>query len=238
LEHGLNYVEDSSNAKDDYTRNYIRNQLIPQISQFYLNATQNVLSTVDRLKEADEIITETVDLFWKKALRKYKGIDCVDIAQWLKVAHYETYTWGLIKSLGFRSQQIGEVHKLLTASTGAYIVTNTHKLVKYKNMIQLVPLSTSMEHQLIYGEGVLQLSHFAIQVEAITRDALGVIPTDKKIACVDADALAWPLLIRSWQPTDYFYPLGINKKKKLNHFLGATEIKPGRKRKANRYCIW
>jgi tRNA(Ile)-lysidine synthase len=123
------------------------------------------------------------------------------------------------------------VHKLLTANTGAYIVTDTHKLVKYKNMIQIVPLSTSMEHQLIYGEGVLQLTHFAIQVEAMAKEALGEIPTDKKIACIDADALDLPLLIRSWQQTDYFYPLGINKKKKINHFLGAAKLSPAEKEK-------
>lgn len=224
LEHGLNFVEDSSNAKDDYTRNYIRNQLMPQVTQLYANASQNILNTVERLKEADEIISETVNIFWKKYLRKYKGIDCIDIAQWQKVTQYETYTWGLIKNLGFRPQQITEVHKLLSANTGAYMVSDTHKLVKYKNMIQIVPLSNTMEHQLIYGEGVLQLTQFSIKVEALSREALGEIPTDKKVACIDADSLDWPLLIRSWQPTDYFYPLGINKKKKLNHFLGAAKL--------------
>jgi tRNA(Ile)-lysidine synthase len=231
LEHGLNFVEDSSNTKDDYARNFIRNQLIPQATQLYPNASQNILSTVERLKEADAIISETVHLFWKKHFRKYKGIDCIEIAHWLKVTQYDTYTWGLIKSLGFRSQQIGEVHKLLSATTGAYMVSETHKLVKYKNMIQIVPLITNMEHQLIYGEGVLQLTHFAIQVEAISREALGEIPTDKKIACIDADTIDWPLLIRSWQATDYFYPLGINKKKKLNHFLGAAKLSPAEKEK-------
>ena len=231
LEHGLNFVEDSSNAKDDYTRNFIRNQLMPQVTQLYANAAQNILSTVERLKEADEIISETVNLFWKKYLRKYKGIDCIDIAQWQKVTQYETYTWGLIKTLGFRPQQITEVHKLLSANTGAYMVSDTHKLVKYKNMIQIVPLTNTMEHQLIYGEGVLQLTQFSIKVEALSREALGEIPTDKKVACIDADSLDWPLLIRSWQPTDYFYPLGINKKKKLNHFLGAAKLSPIEKEK-------
>ena len=231
LEHGLNFVEDSSNAKDDYTRNFIRHQIIPPINQVYTNASKNILSTVERLKEAENIIDQTVNAFWKKASRKYKGIDCVHIAIWQTVTQFETYTWGLIKPLGFRTQQIVEVHKLLEASTGAYMVSDTHKLVKYKDLIQIVPLNGSIQHQLIYGEGVLELSTFSLKVQLVNRQDLGDIPTDKKIACLDADKLDWPLLVRSWQATDYFYPLGTNKKKKLNHFLGASKLSPAEKEK-------
>ena len=116
------------------------------------------------------------------------------------------------------------------------MVSDTHKLVKYKNMIQIVPLSNTMEHQLIYGEGVLQLTQFSIKVEALSREALGEIPSDKKVACIDADSLDWPLLIRSWQPTDYFYPLGLRKKKKLNHFLGSLKLSPAIKSMTNVLC--
>ena len=36
----------------------------------------------------------------------------------------------------------------------------------------------------------------------------------------------WPILYRTWQFTDYFYPLGLPKKKKLNHFLGNLKLSP------------
>jgi tRNA(Ile)-lysidine synthase len=231
LEHGLNFVEDSSNAKDDYTRNFIRHQVVPSINKLYNNASKNILSTIDKLKEAETIIEETVQTFWKKASKKYKGIDCIKIADWLKVTQYETYTWGLIKPLGFRAAQIVEVHKLLQANSGAYIVSDTHKLVKYKELIQIVPLNANFEHQLIYGEGNLETSHTVLQIQLINREILGDISTDKKIACLDADKIDWPLLLRSWQPSDYFYPLGINKKKKLNQFLGSAKLSPAEKEK-------
>jgi len=40
---GLDYVEDSSNVKNDYTRNLIRNQLIPQMETIYPNVNQQIL---------------------------------------------------------------------------------------------------------------------------------------------------------------------------------------------------
>jgi tRNA(Ile)-lysidine synthase len=147
------------------------------------------------------------------------------------VTQYESYTWGLIKPLGFRAQQIVEVHKLLSANTGAYIVSDTHKLVKYKDLIQVVPLNTNLQHQLIYGEGILQVTDFSLELQLIDRANMLEIPTDKKMACLDADKLDWPLLLRSWQSSDYFYPLGMNKKKKLNQFLGAAKLSPVEKEK-------
>lgn len=227
----LFYVEDSSNQKADYTRNLIRLDILPKLQKVFPQVSLNIVQTIERLKESEQIVNETIDAFWKLGRKKYKGIDCIKIVHWLKVAHLESYTWGLIKPLGFKAQQINEVHKLLNAQTGAYILSDSHKLVKYKELIQIVPLSTQLEHQLIYGEGVLKTSHFNLAIQLLSRNELETIPNDKSIVLIDADKIEWPLLLRSWQPTDYFYPFGTQKKKKLNQFLAAAQLSPVEKEK-------
>ena len=57
------------------------------------------------------------------------------------------------------------------------------------------------------------------------------IDTSNNMAYLDADQLSWPLLNRSWVATDYFYPLGLRKKKKLNHFLGSLKLSPAIKQR-------
>lgn len=57
------------------------------------------------------------------------------------------------------------------------------------------------------------------------------IDKDPKYAYLAADKLEWPLLLRTWEPSDYFYPLGMRKKKKLNHFLGNLKLSPAHKSK-------
>ena len=229
---GLDFVEDSSNSKDDYTRNLFRHKIVPTIQELIPNMTQNVLDTIQRLKESETIVETTVADFWKKGLRVQKGILTIPVKHWKKVNHNFTYTWGLIKNYGFKPQQISEVHKLLVANNGAYIATPSHRFIKFNESIQIIDNNTEKEHIVIHvADGDLQVNEGILHFEMKTALNLGAIKKEPNYAYLDADKLEWPLLFRTWQPTDYFYPLGLHKKKKLNHFLGGLKLSPAAKQK-------
>ncbi len=242
---GLGYVEDSSNEKDDYTRNFIRNKLIPQMAEIFPMVNDNIIATTYRIKEAEQIVIDTVEAFWKKGFKLKKGIPSIPIVYWNKVKDNATYTWGLVKQYGFKPQQIDEIHKILDASKGAYIASTTHKFINWEGNIQIVPINsekiyTAIEDSVLATENVaaniVSFSNCKLQFEIIHNDAALEIDKDPKYAYLAADKLEWPLLLRSWEPSDYFYPLGMRKKKKLNQFLGSLKLSPAHKSKTTVLC--
>ena len=50
------------------------------------------------------------------------------------------------------------------------------------------------------------------------------VSTSPKVACVDADALTFPLEIRKYQEGDWFCPLGMNTKKLISDFLTDRKV--------------
>jgi tRNA(Ile)-lysidine synthase len=229
-ENALSFVEDSSNSKDDYTRNLIRNQLLPQIEKVYPNAAENILNTVERIKEAEQIVKETVNGYWKKGIRMHKGIPHLGIRYCKAVIENDTYLWGLIQAYGFKPTQIAEVRKIISANNGAYITSSTHRIIKHNDSIQLVDNASSKEHFIIpIAEGTLQLQQGQLLFETISATSLGEINKEAHYAYLDADQVFGKdaissLLYRTWQATDYFYPLGLRKKKKLNQFLSNLKL--------------
>ena len=235
----LSYVEDSSNQKDDYSRNFIRNTLMPHVQKIYNNANDNIIATAQRLKEAEEIVNKTVDAYWQKGLVKRKGILSIAIKYWNKVKDNKTYTWGLIKLYGFKPQQLDEVIKILDANQGAYITSSTHQFTKWVDQIQITLLADSTQHLVIdktvleakaLNDKYITTQHGKLSFEIIESMDMAKILKTPNIVYLDANKIEWPLLLRTWASTDYFYPFGLGKKKKLNHFLSDLKLSPGLKK--------
>ena len=230
-ENSVDFREDSSNLKNDYTRNLIRNKIIPQMEEVFPTVTENILETLQRLKEADQIVTKTVADFWKKGIKIKKGIQVIPVSYFEKVKNNNTYLWELIKQYGFGPKQIKEVQKLINAQTGAYIETETYRFIKWQESIQLVAYNLEKEYSVLEkGVDTLETIQGNLHFDIKPAQEITIDPSNH-IAYLAADNIQWPLMYRTWEKTDYFYPLGLGKKKKLTQFLGSLKLSPSLKEK-------
>ncbi|MBD9503542.1 tRNA lysidine(34) synthetase TilS [Pseudomonas sp. BGr12] len=80
--HGLIWVEDPSNASDDYDRNYLRNRVLPGIVQRWPSAVETIARSAEHLAEADGLLGELAqsDLISAGARNEYIGMRLPSLA--------------------------------------------------------------------------------------------------------------------------------------------------------------
>ena len=60
-EHGVEFVQDSSNSDNEYSRNYLRNVIIPQVESVYPGIVNNLVMFGKRCEEIQNYIVSSID---------------------------------------------------------------------------------------------------------------------------------------------------------------------------------
>jgi len=230
---GLEWVEDSSNESDKYTRNFFRHQLIPLVEQAYPAALSNLADNLGRFRETEAVYRQAIEER-KKKLLEYRGNEVhVPVEKLRKAEPLATMVYELFGGFGFSPQQVGEVIDLLDCPSGKYVRSRTHRILKNRNWLIVTPLLEMDAANILieenrtvvdYRDGVLRLG----RLEAAT---VGALDQGPDVALLDAGSIVFPLLLRRWAPGDYFYPLGLRKKKKVARFLIDAKVSVADKEK-------
>lgn len=221
----LSFVEDSSNASDKYTRNYFRNQLLPQIKEVYPQVEENLLHNIERFREIEEIYRQSVDQQLNRLLEA-KGTEWhVPVMKWKQVKPLSTITWELISRFGFHAAQTAEVIKLLDGENGGYQLSPSHRIIRNRQWMIISPNNTATAQHIQIEEGQTEVVFengkliITAKSETFTHSLTHAFTHSPSDASLDASEIRFPLLLRKWKAGDYFYPLGMQKKKKLGKFL-------------------
>jgi tRNA(Ile)-lysidine synthase len=217
----LRWVEDSSNNTDDYTRNYLRNQLVPALTTFFPGVLQNMKNNLFRFSETALIYQQAVREY-KKNLLKASGAEFhIPILLLKKVVPLRTILYEIIKDFHFSAAQTDDAIRLMDSTNGKYISSSTSRIIKNRRWLIIAPLEESNPSHIIIEENtaVVNYPEGQIRLRKITAKDSGTLSKDPSEAWLDAEKIQFPLVLRKWKTGDYFYPLGMKKKKKLARFL-------------------
>lgn len=229
-ENKLDFVQDQTNKESEFTRNYFRNQFIPLVKKHFPEAEENILSNIDRFKDAELLYRQAIDLH-KKKLLELKGNEVhIPLLKLKKSTPLNTIVYEIIREYGFSSQQVQEVIGLLGSESGKYITSAMHRIVKNRNWLIIAPLETREAETIIIDEPVGNLQFATGNLHFETTSNLQ-LPTSNNIACLEAKQIQFPLILRRWKQGDYFYPLGMKKKKKLARFFIDSKLSKTEKEK-------
>jgi len=220
-EHALAFVEDSSNITDKYTRNFFRHHVLPPIQEAYPGAVQHMAGTIDRIREAELLYQESVSRNRKRLLEKKGATYMIPVLKLQKTRPLHTIVYELFSNFGVTPAQVSQVLELLQSESGRYVATASHRIIRNRQWLLITPLAQQEADHIVIEKEQAHIrtadGHLKLRVQE--RDALGAIPSAAHIACLDSKQIRYPLILRRWKQGDYFYPLGMDKKKKLSRFF-------------------
>lgn len=230
----LAHREDSSNAENKYARNKIRNQVIPLLKEINKNVENSIAENIRKFKETECIYSDAI-LKTKQSLFERQGnTTTIKISGLNQLSLSDTYLFEIFREFNFTHHQHTDIINIISGATGKYIDSVTHQLLKDRGKL------------IIRDHGKNEPAEYVISAEARSvevpirmtfktgkRSENFSVNTDRLTATVDFNKLDFPLRLRKWRPGDFFYPLGLNKKKKLSDFF--TDMKLSRFEKQN---IW
>jgi tRNA(Ile)-lysidine synthase len=237
-EHHLDHVEDSSNLTDKYNRNFIRHKVLPLIEERFPEVRRNMEGNLARFRDVEVLYGQAVRAHLSGLLEpKGEGQWQVPVLKLSAIQPLDSIVYELIKPFGFTPAQVSDVKSLLLSHTGHYVSSDTHRVIRDRRMLLISPFLNEAVSQVVWPEGQPFVDFpggrivMDFPVEQVDMDFTGAqgsvqsmvsaaqLNTDPHIACMDASGIAFPLLLRKWKPGDYFYPLGLGKKKKLARFF-------------------
>ena len=224
-ENNLTFVQDYTNQHDDYTRNYFRNQLIPLIEKSFPGANENMIANISRFREVEQLYQQAVAVHKKKLVEQKANEIHLPVLKFKKTPSLRSVLYEIIKEYGFTAHQLPDIMSLLDSESGKYVQSSSHRIIKNRQWLIIAPNETNKGDIIVIDEvGNWQFAIGNLQLETtLTANTSTIaqyqLQTANSIALLDADKIKFPLLLRKWKQGDYFYPLGMMKKKKLSRFF-------------------
>ena len=227
--------EDSSNASDDYARNFLRHHIVPKMAEL----NPNFLRTAERNLARAQETKDNLDYLSKQFL----GIDTfahaenqqgysIDKQKLMQLPSPRRALREMLKPQGFTEEQARQLAENLDhAGFELQSETGWHLLCDRKGIVVRYlssegQLSSEKQDDLLIGQDDLMIrlpDKTALFFTKTTPSEL--LPDGKEAVVVDAEKIQFPLFLRHWKEGDSFQPFGMGgQHMKLQDFFTNQKI--------------
>jgi tRNA(Ile)-lysidine synthase len=239
-EQKIPFVEDSSNNKIVYERNYLRKEVLPLMEKLNPLFKEKIFFLLRDLSNIDNLFEEKSKLFLKKQQRNKEGDVSFDIKNLRKIDNETRFRVisDTISSLEPMFVPLREHHHLIDkvlSSPEPNLVADLPHGIKIKKTYdrlfftkKQLPSPIEKTFALTIGKNILKPFMVEFRLSA-SRKKPASYPKNRNVAFFDHGKLD-KLTIRTFRNGDTFMPLGMKSKIKLKDFFISSKI-PKEKRR-------
>jgi len=237
LQYDLEYVEDSTNATTEYTRNKFRHEVIPMLETINPGVQKTLSDTIERFIEIEGFYNAAVEIIKERVFRQDHQNIRIDKYALQEVPYFQNVLFELLTPYGFNSNVIADIAASFHKEPGKIFYSKTHQLLSDRQYLFISEININ-EHHNQYNIGSRdRFIHkpFNMKVSSYDRQENFKVSRKKTLVQLDAELLHFPLTIRCWHEGDSFVPFGMKNKKKLSDFF--IDQKVSRFEKENSWLI-
>ena len=219
----IRWREDSSNQSIKYSRNLIRHKVIPVLQEINPNVLNSMKRTMERAGSAEQFLLRWIGRHRKELVRREKKIVYIDSRKLRNepdaiVLHY------LLREYGFNYEQSGMIFLSIGGQPGKRYYSVSHELAVDRNRLVISPRKSGKPEQWEVNERqhFVETGDMRFEFRVIKKPSK--LKTPSTTAYLDAEKIAYPLLVRSPETGDRFQPFGMKGKQKLSDFMINNKI--------------
>jgi tRNA(Ile)-lysidine synthase len=229
-ENNISWREDQSNASTKYIRNKIRHQVLPILKEINPSLLETFSKTLENLQESKQLVTDRIEavsnnIMQSQEISKDEKSFTINIEKIQQLSNPKAYLFQLLKEYHFT--EFKDIYKLLSAQSGKQIFSKTHVLLKDRHFLILSKRDAASD-VLEAQEKAFQIAENTVEIKnpvhLIFEDVLTKSMQNKNSIYVSKEHLKFPLIVRKWQNGDYFYPLGMQGKKKISKYFKDEKL--------------
>ena len=226
------YVTDSTNLEDGYTRNKFRLHIIPMLETINPSFKETACRTAERLREAAEICDEAISA----KVARIKTGDRIDIALLSREKAQTTLLHEMLHPLGFNSRQIDDIKHAITAQPGKTFEAGGYRLTRGREAFVISRAHSEDSERELVAQGSTTFALGTLTTSRCTAsEALEEAKKSKTTAYIDARTIRGKLRVRRWRHGDWFIPFGMRGRKNISDLL--TDLHKDRAAKDETYVI-
>jgi tRNA(Ile)-lysidine synthase len=234
----LSYRTDSSNKSNKYLRNQIRNQIIPLLCEIDPNANAGIKKSIELLSLNFNLYNELVTQALQTVCTKQNNLIEIDKKALLRFNNWDTVLWEILSTFGFDSQLMPSITKSINNEPGKKFYSQTHRMVIDRENLEIIGLEhiSSEEINIVTDMALFTKAGFQLKFDRLIRSSDFNPDTDPDLAFTDHDQIQFPLVVRTWQKGDRFFPLGLAGSKLVSDYFSDHKFSLSQKEQARLLC--
>jgi tRNA(Ile)-lysidine synthase len=223
-QNGLKYVEDSSNASVKYARNKLRHEVVPKLKELNPALEKTFENNLQYFREMEALLEWRLSAL-KKDLFIYDGDEIhLPLAALKKLESQSLLLFKLLQPYGFNKTSVKDVIASLNKHAGRTFESSDFLLILDRDKLILTKKDTQQYKSAQINEDTHEVNYGQYKITMLHDDSPLIIKDNPLAVSIDTDLLQYPLIIRTWQQSDQFYPLGMKTGKKLSDFFIQQKI--------------